>query len=115
MRPSPKNVDTEYDWSRIMETHEIMYLVKRSSYEFCFAVPRRQAAHLSEGEPLLQVRFKEQYQLSSLVLEVDEMEDLFEGLSRLMEYVRAEEARRQGELCGTPEIYGRSSERLPLY
>jgi hypothetical protein len=29
MRASPENIDAEYDWGRIMETHEIMYLVKR--------------------------------------------------------------------------------------
>jgi hypothetical protein len=98
MRSSPKNVDTEYDWDRIMETHEIMYLVKRSSYEFCLAVPRRQVTHLSEGRPLLQVRFKEQCQTSGLVLKIEEMEDFFDELSRLMEYVRAEEDRRQEQL-----------------
>jgi len=53
MRSSPENVDTEYDWGHIMETHEIMYLLKRSLYEFCFAVPTRQAGHLSEERPLL--------------------------------------------------------------
>ncbi len=42
MRSSHENVDTEYDWGHIMETHEIMYFVKRISYEFCFSVPRRQ-------------------------------------------------------------------------
>jgi hypothetical protein len=81
-----------------METHEIMYLVKRSSYEFSCAVPRKQVAQLSEECPLLQVRFKEQCQIAGLVLKIEEMEDFFDGLSRLMEYVRAEEARRQEQL-----------------
>lgn len=98
MSSSSEHVDSEYDWSRIMDTHEIMYLVKRSSYEFCFAVPRREVTHLSEERPLLQVRFKEQCQTPNLVLEIEEMEDLFDGLSRLIEYVRAEEARRQEQL-----------------
>lgn len=98
MRSSSENVDTEYDSGRLMESHEIVYLVKRPSYEFCFAVPRRQATQLSAERPLLQVRFKEQCQLSHLVLEIDEVEDFFDGLSRLMEYVRAEEARRQEQL-----------------
>jgi hypothetical protein len=98
MRPSHENVDTEYDWGHIMETHEIMYLVKRLSYEFCFAVPRKQVTHLSEERPLLQVRFKEQCQMPGLVLKIEEIEDFFDGLSRLMEYVLAEEARRQEQL-----------------
>jgi len=53
MKSSPENFDTEYDWGHIMETHEIIYLLKRSLYEFCFAVPTRQAGHLSEERPLL--------------------------------------------------------------
>jgi hypothetical protein len=79
MRSSPENFDTEYDWGHIMETHEIMYLVKRSLYEFCFAVPTRQVRHLSEERPLLQVRFKEQCQTSGLVLKIEEMEDFLMG------------------------------------
>jgi hypothetical protein len=98
MRSSHEKVDTEYDWEHIMQTHEIMCLVKLSSYEFCLAVPRRQVTHLSEGRPLLQVRFKEQCQMPGLVLKIEEMEDFFDRLSRLMEYVRAEERRRQEQL-----------------
>jgi hypothetical protein len=98
MGSSSENVDSEYDSGRLMESHEIMYLAKRPSYEFCFAVPRRQATQLSAERPLLQLRFKDQCQMSDLVLEIDEMEDFFDGLSRLMEYVHAEEARRQEQL-----------------
>jgi hypothetical protein len=98
MRSSSENVGTEYDWRHIMESHEIMYIVKRPSYEFCFAMPRRQAAQLSAGRPLLQVHFKGQCQIFELILEIDEVEDFFDGLSRLMEYVHAEEARRQEQL-----------------
>jgi hypothetical protein len=36
--------------------------------------------------------------MPSLVLEVGQMEDFFEGLRRLMEYSRAEEGKRQGQL-----------------
>jgi hypothetical protein len=36
--------------------------------------------------------------MPGLVLKIEEMEDFFDGLSRLMEYVRAEEARRQEQL-----------------
>jgi transposase-like protein len=66
MRSSSENVGTEYDWRHIMESHEIVYIVKRPSYEFCFAMPRRQAAQLSAGRPLLQVHFKGQCQISEL-------------------------------------------------
>jgi hypothetical protein len=36
--------------------------------------------------------------MPDLVLVIGQMEDFFAGLSRLMEYVRAEEARRQAQL-----------------
>jgi hypothetical protein len=98
MKLSPENIDTEYDWGHIMETHEIMCLVKRSLYEFCFAVPTRQVGNLSEERPLLRLRFKEQYQMPGLVLKIEEMENLFDGLSRLIEYVPDEETRRQEQL-----------------
>ena len=98
MTLSPENLDAEFDWDRLMETHEIMYLVKRSSYEFSFAVPRKQVAQLSEDRPLLQVRFKEQCQIFGLVLKIEELEDFFDGLSRLIEYVHAEETGRQEQL-----------------
>jgi hypothetical protein len=98
MRSFPENIATEYAWGHIMETHEIMCLVKRSLYEFCFAVPTRQVGHLSEERPLLRVRFKEQCQMPGLVLKIEEVEDFFDGLSCLMEYVRDEETRRQEQL-----------------
>jgi hypothetical protein len=35
--------------------------------------------------------------MPGLVFEIGQMEDFFEGLSRLMEYIRAEEAMRRGQ------------------
>jgi hypothetical protein len=61
-------------------------------------MPRRQAPQLSAERPLLQVHFKGQCQISELILEIDEVEDFFDGLSRLMEYVRDQETRRQEQL-----------------
>jgi hypothetical protein len=95
MALSPENVDTEIDQQRIMENYEIMYLARRPSYEFCLAIPRGWATRPGEERPVLHVRFKDQCQMPGLVLEVGQMEDFFEGLSRLVEYVRAEEAKRQ--------------------
>jgi hypothetical protein len=94
----PENLGTDFDWEHITETHEIMYLVKRASYEFLFAVPKKGASIPGEERPLFQVRFRDQCQLSEFVLDVEEMEDFYEGLSRLMEYVQAEQAKRQENL-----------------
>ena len=98
MTLSPEHADAEFDWDHLRETHEIMYSEKRPAYEFCFAVPRQQANRPGKARPLIQIRFKDQCQMPGLVLEISPMEDFFEGLSRLMECVRAEEAKRAGEL-----------------
>jgi hypothetical protein len=92
----PENVDTKFDRQCILENCEIMYLVRRPSYEIFLAVSKRPATHPREEWPLLHVRFKDQCRMPGLVLEIGQMEDFFEGLSRLMEYLHAEEARRQG-------------------
>jgi hypothetical protein len=94
----PENMSTGFDWDHILESYEIMYLVKRSSYEFLFAVPKRGISYLGEERSLFQVRFKEQSQILGFVLDIDEMEDFYEGLSRLMEYVQVEQSKRQENL-----------------
>jgi hypothetical protein len=98
MKSSDDSTDAEYDWSLIMETHEVMYLVKRPAYEFCFAIPRRQEACMDQERPVLKMRFKEPCQVAELVLEIEEVKDLFDGLSRLIEYVRTEETKRDKRL-----------------
>jgi hypothetical protein len=98
MTPSLERVDTEIDREHLLDSHEIMYLVKRPMYEFYLTVPRGGANGEGNGRPSLQVRFKDQSQVPGLVLEIDEMEDFYEGLSRLMEYVCAEKAKRQEQL-----------------
>ena len=93
-----ENVRADFDWDHILETHEIMYLVKRPSYEFLFAVPKRGTCYLGEERPLFQVRLKAQGQLLGFVLDSEEMEDFYESLSRLMEYVQEERDKRRETL-----------------
>ena len=98
MTLSPEHADAEFDWDHLRATHEIRYIVKRPAYECCFAVPRQQANHTGKARSLLQVRFKDQCQIPGLVLEIGQIEDFWEGLNRLMEYVLAEAAKRAAEL-----------------
>jgi hypothetical protein len=93
-----ENVGTGFDGDHITETHEIVYFVKRSSYEFLFAVPKKRGSVPGGERPLFQVRFKDQCQIPGFILDVEEMKDFYEGLSRLMEYVQAEQAKRQENL-----------------
>jgi hypothetical protein len=98
MTRCPIDVDMKFGWQRIVEGPEIMYLVKRPSYEIFLAVSERSATHPPEERPLLHVHLKDQGRMPSLILEIGQMEDFFEGLSRLLEYVHVEETRRQGQL-----------------
>jgi hypothetical protein len=96
MTLSPYKTETEFSEEAIPATHEIVYLVKRPLYAFCLAIPKSRAIFESNGGPLFQVRFTGQSQLHALVLKMGETEDFFDGLSRLMDYVHAEVAKRQG-------------------
>jgi hypothetical protein len=93
MALSPEYVDTAFDWDHISETHEIVYLVKRPTYELLFAVPRRRACYLSGDRSVFQVRFKYQCQIPGLIFDIKDLEDFYDGLSRLMEYVQMEQDR----------------------
>jgi hypothetical protein len=44
------------------------------------------------------MRFKGQGQTRSLILELDQLEDFFDGMRHLMEFLRAEEAKRRAQL-----------------
>jgi hypothetical protein len=98
MTLSPYQTETELIREGIPATHEIVYLLKRPLYEFCFAIPKKQAGFESNGGPLFQVRFTGQSQLHALVLKTGETEDFVEGLSRLMDYIHAELDKRQGHV-----------------
>jgi hypothetical protein len=96
MTLSPHKTETKFSGEGIPATHEIVYLVRRPLYEFCLAIPKSQAIFEGNGGPLFQVRFTGQNQLHTLVLKMSETEDFFDGLSRLMDYIHAEAAKRQG-------------------
>jgi hypothetical protein len=98
MALSAEKVNTEINRERLIEIHEIMYLVKRPLYDLCLTVPRMGATEQDNGRPLLQVRFKEQCLIPDLILEIGELNDFFEGLCQLMQYVRAEKVRRREQL-----------------
>jgi hypothetical protein len=98
MMLSSHKAETEFSGEGIPATHEIVYLVKRPLYEFCFAIPKNQAIFESNGGPLLQVYFSGQSQLHALVLRMGEAEDFFDGLSRLMGDIYAEVAKREGQV-----------------
>ena len=95
MTLSPYKIETEFSKGGIPATHEIVYLVKRPLYEVCLAMPKSRVTFETNSGPLFQVRFTSQSQLYALVLGMVETEDFFDELSRLMDYIHAEAAKRQ--------------------
>ena len=98
MTLSPHKTATEFRGEDIPATHELVYLVKRPSYEFCLAMPKSRATFESNGGTLFQVRFTGQSQLHTLVLKMGEIEDFFDGLSRLIDFIHVELAKRQEQV-----------------
>jgi hypothetical protein len=94
MPGSPKRMEAESAWKSHRATYQVMYLAKRPSYEFMFAIPEDHRLFLSADRPLFQVRFKDQHQAHDVVLNLDELEDFYEGLSQLVEYIKIERERR---------------------
>jgi hypothetical protein len=57
MTLSPYKGEDEFSGEGIPATHEIVYLVKRPLYMYCFTIPKSRAIFESNGGPLFQVRF----------------------------------------------------------
>jgi hypothetical protein len=91
---SSENINIALGWEQIAETHDILYLVKRPSYEFLFAVPRKGATSLHDNQPVFLTRFKDRCQLLGFTLEMSEMKDFYEGLTSWIEYVQVEQEKR---------------------
>jgi hypothetical protein len=95
MARSPEHLDTDFDRERDANGYQIVYLSRRAGYEFVFSVPTARAAYLSGAQALLQVRFRKPPQGPEVVLTLQTLEDFYESLSRLMEYVSTERQKRQ--------------------
>jgi hypothetical protein len=98
MPSSPKRMEPDPAWKSDRATYQIMYLAKRPSYEFIFAIPENHPLFLSAEQALFQLRFKDQRQAHEIVLTLAELEDFYDKLSQLVEYIRAERERRSRHL-----------------
>jgi len=59
MTLSPENIDTEFDSQRILESYELMYLIRKPSYKIFLTVSKTPATHPHEERPLLYLCFKD--------------------------------------------------------
>jgi hypothetical protein len=94
MPGSPKRIDANAAWKSQQMLYQVMYMAKRPSYEFVLAIPEDHLRFLSADRALVQMRFKDQPQAQDFVLNLEELEDFYQGLSQLLEYVKAERERR---------------------
>jgi hypothetical protein len=90
MPGSPDGMNSGCNWEAMGTNYQVMYLVKRPSYEFVFAIPTGHPLSRSVERAFFQVRFKDQPQTGSFVLSLEELEGFHEGLSQLIEYITAE-------------------------
>ena len=94
MPGSPKRTDADSPWKSQRAAYQVMYLAKRPAYEFLFAIPEDHPLLISSDQALLQMRFKDQREAQDVVLNLDELEDFYQGLSQLVEYIKAERRKR---------------------
>jgi hypothetical protein len=87
---SPEHLDTDFDRARDANMYQIVYLIKRPGYEFVLSVPTAYNADLSDAPAIFQLRFQKPHQEWEVVLDLNALEDFYESLSRLMEYVSIE-------------------------
>ena len=90
MTQCTEHPDTDFDRERDANMYEIVYLIKRPGYEFVFSIPTAPTANLSDASALFQLRFGKPHQKQEIVLDLKALEDFYESLSRLMEYVSIE-------------------------
>jgi hypothetical protein len=86
-------MDADSAWKSRRAAYQVAYLARRPSYEIIFAIPEN-PLFLSIDRPLVQMRFTEQPQVHDVVLHLDELEDFYQGLRQLVQYIRAERERR---------------------
>jgi hypothetical protein len=91
-------MDADSAWKSHWATYQVMYLAKRPSYQFIFAIPADHPLFLSTDRALCQMWFKDQRQTHDVVLNLAELEDFYEGLTQLVEYIKAEREKRDRQL-----------------
>jgi hypothetical protein len=97
MTRSPEPIDGDSDGDRNANAYQVVYLVKRSAYEFVLAVPEAQTPSHRERPAVFQMHFRNQPPGQGFMLDLQGLEDFYESLSRLMDYVRIEQQKHQEE------------------
>jgi hypothetical protein len=96
MTLTPEHRDPDFHREHDPSRFQVVYLVKRPSYEFVYYSPTAPAAYLSGEQAFVQMRFQDRHRGQAHVLELEVLEDLYESLSRLMEYLNIERQKSAG-------------------
>jgi hypothetical protein len=72
------------------DTHDVMCLVKRHTYELTFAVPHAPQAETCHTQPHVYVHVKTPCQAAGFILDLPEVEQLYEDLLQMLEYMQRE-------------------------
>jgi hypothetical protein len=100
MPASPANFDAPHDRPPSGETHDVMCLVKRHTYELAFAVPHSPDALARGLPPKVYIRVKTPCRTARFSFDLADVERFHEDLLRMLEYMRSE---RQKAGISTPQ------------
>jgi hypothetical protein len=98
MNQPPEPLDSDVSREHGLHPYHVVYLVKRPAYEFIFAVPETPPPFSGGREAFFQLRFRAQLNRLGIVLKLDELQDFYDSLSCLMEYIQHERRRDQSQL-----------------
>jgi hypothetical protein len=82
--------DTDFDREHDAQMYEIVYVIKRPGYEFYLSVPTAHTSDMSDASARFQLRFRGSHREQEVVLDLKTLEDFYESLSGLMDYVNIE-------------------------
>jgi hypothetical protein len=90
MTPCAEHRDTDFDREHDAHMYEIVYVIKRPGYEFVLSVPAAHTTDLTDASARFQLRFRGPHREREVVLDLKALEDFYESLSCLMDYVSIE-------------------------
>jgi hypothetical protein len=110
MSISPAHLDASPDRPLSENTHDVMCLMKRHTYELAFAVPRSPQALTCGAQPRVYVRIKTPCHAGRLSLDLVDVAQFYEDLLQTLEYMQSE-----GQKPGaSPHLGARSHQHTPV-
>jgi hypothetical protein len=98
MSHPPERPDDDIGSKNLEDCHHVVFLIKRPAYALSFAVSRTPPSALGAEQALLHMHFTHTRLTCDITLGLNELEDFYEDLLRLMEYIRLEREGFGGQL-----------------